>query len=180
LARGLQGYGNPAVSVMAANVDSCWSQDMHGVTNIVTYLTPPPRVTGTSTPSDSGPSGPGFQTAVLARPGASFAQGTSTTASPSLGSQTVSTLLQTQDLNQTQAHGGGGGHHGGMKMTPGLEAEEEVAEVLRQRKKLTKTVKPSDTSEATEVDENGVPLTTDVEQSETDLPGKQDRLNSGT
>lgn len=52
----------------------------------------------------------------------------------------ASALLQTQDLSQTQAHGGhGGGHHGAMKMPSALETEEilanEEAEILQRRKK---------------------------------------------
>jgi len=121
----------------------------------------------------------------MLRPAGAPAQGLSTTATPSLGSQTVSTLLQAQEeLSQSQIHGGGGGHHGGMRMLPGFEAEEaaeeEEAQRLRQRKKLSRMTKASDTSAAVEVDENGVPIKADVEQTEANLPNKEGKSNSGT
>jgi hypothetical protein len=95
------------------------------------------------------------------------ARGVSSTAFSSLGSQSVSTLLQTQDLSQLQARGGGhggGGHHG-MKMTPSLEAEEAAEESEEERKKLTKTITSSGVSDLTELDENGE-VAQDAEQTE--------------
>jgi hypothetical protein len=98
-------------------------------------------------------------------------QGVSSSVSPTLESQTASSLLQTQDLAQAQSHGGGGGgHHGGMKMTPGLEAEEagegEETLSLRQRKKLPKTILPDNASESAEINENGVAMTSTCETNE--------------
>jgi D-serine deaminase-like pyridoxal phosphate-dependent protein len=129
--------------------------------------------------------------------GQSSAPAVSATGSPSLESQTLSTLLQTQDLSQTQPHGhGGGGHHGAMKVMRNLAAEEaaesEEAKLLKRRKKLTKTVKLKGSSETVEVDENGVVVgengvmvdengvvvTRDVAQGRTDQPAQEDIANS--
>ena len=97
---------------------------MHGITNIGAHSIASPSQ-GSATNALSSQSGSGFQLAALTNPSSqSVARSVSSTSPPTLGSQTVSTLLQTQDLNQTQVRGGGGGggHHGGVKMS--LEAEE--------------------------------------------------------
>lgn len=91
-----------------------------------------------------------------------------------LGSQMVSTLLQTQDLSQVQHRGGhgGGGHHGGMRMMISAEVEEaagsEEAQQLKSRKKLIDKLKAMLTSETAEVDENGVPITKSNEEKSKD------------
>ena len=127
-------------------------------------------------------SGASFQLAALTNPVNQFTpRGVSAAASSALGSQTVATLLQTQDLSQTQArgggHGGGGHHHG--SMTPSLETEEaaasEEAQILRPRKQLTKAVKAANASETAKTDENGVD-TEDVEQTEEE--NKEGNVNS--
>jgi hypothetical protein len=119
----------------------------------------------------------------LARPGAAAGQNTSTGPAPPLGSQTVSTLLQTQDLNQAeQAHGGGGGHHGSMKMMGGLEAEEvageEEAQLLRRRKNRTAIPKSSEEAKTVEIDDNGVPVKPEAETRETGGSNPQGLLDS--
>jgi hypothetical protein len=81
--------------------------------------------------------------------------------SSSLGAQTVSTLLQTQDISQTPVHGGhgGGGHHDMKTITPGLEAEaaeeSEEAQILKRRKKLLEKMQAGKAAETDDTDEKG-------------------------
>jgi hypothetical protein len=157
------------------------NHDMRGIANIYSPLAPPP-LQGVGNSSNSSQSGGGFQMATLGRSllASPSAQGVSATATSSLGAQTVSTLLQTQDLSQIEEHGGGGGgHRGGMKMMAGLEAEEEAAESeeaqnSQRRRKLTKLIKSSTTAVTNEVDENGIVIEADVEQSEATTPKRKD------
>ena len=135
---------------------------MHGITGIFTHLAPSaPQATGPNAPSSA--TGGAFQLATLAKSAAS-PHAVTASVSSSLGSQTVSTLLQTQDISH--GHGGGAGHHGS-KTTPGIEAEEagatEEAVTLRRRKKLSQTTKADDLEETKELDENGMPLTENVD-----------------
>ncbi len=118
---------------------------------------------GTGMNSPSGASGSGFHLASLTGGvGQPVARGVSSTGTGSLGSQTVSTLLQTQDLSQTQIRGGGGhgggGHHG-MKMVAGGETEEtmeaEEASSLHAQKKTGKTAVASDAEQVAESGEEG-------------------------
>jgi hypothetical protein len=155
---------------------------MHNITSIVTHFSAAsPQSAGSSSPV---PTGSGFQSALAARPGSIPAPppSISTTLFPSLGSQAVSFLLQTQDLSQTQAHGHGGGHHGA-KMTSDVEADEvagetEEAQQLTQRKKPEKTARTSETSETVEVDENGVPLTDESEETSAGRSNDKSRRDS--
>jgi hypothetical protein len=158
---------------------------MHGIGNIALHSVAPAPQSGAGLPAN--PSGATFQLPSFPNAGSlsSPAQGISSSGSPALGSQTLSALLQTQDLTQTPGHGGGGGggHHGGLKMLPNLALEEavesEAAQVLRQRKNLAKTIKTNKASEAAEVDENGVLVTKDDAESATDdEEGKEDAFGS--
>jgi len=145
---------------------------MHIQTNTTSLY----QTTGAS-PSPGQSSGSGFQ-AIADSLKQSSNQGIANTASSSLEAQTTSTLLQLQDLSQTQPHGGGsGGHHGGMKMVNNLEAEEtaesEETQPSRQRKKFGKTINRDGITETVEVDENNVPLTTNAQQAETNTPEEE-------
>jgi hypothetical protein len=96
-------------------------------------------------------------------------RGISPTTTRSLGTQTILTLLQTQDINQTPPGGHGGGGHHSINLTPTLEAEAaaetEESLLLRRRKKLAKKLEAANASETDEVDENGEILPDDnVEQ----------------
>ena len=143
---------------------------MHGIGTIGAHSLASPSQ-GAGANSLSSQSGSGFQlTSLTGASNPSVARGISSTASPSLGSQSISTLLQTQDLSQTQVRGGGGhggGAHHGTKMTLSPEAEEAVeseeAQTLRQSKKSQKTGKSATASEPAKVDENGE-VVDDVEQ----------------
>ena len=145
---------------------------MHSISHVGTSsLSAVPQ---TAAPNTSSPSGASFQTAsTLTQPLSPASQGVSAGASRPLGSQMVSTLLQTQDLNQAQVHGhggGGGSHHGGMKLAPSLEAEEsaesEEAQLLKKRKKLADKLSSTAVSEQENVDEDGIPLSQDPEDAE--------------
>lgn len=158
---------------------------MHGIGNIALHSVAPAPQGGVGLPAN--PSGATFQLPSFPNAGSlSPTQGMSPSGAPTLGSQTLSALLQTQDLTQMQGHGhgGGGGHHGGLTMMiPDLAAEEavesETAQFLRQRKKLTKRIKTDTASEETEVDENGVVVTKDDADSATDdEEGKEDAFGS--
>lgn len=112
-------------------------------------------------------SGTDFQiTPLTSSPTPSLGRGVSALAYPSLGTQTVLALLQTQDVGQMTAYGHGGGTHlGGLKIISGLEAEEVTdsleAQLLNQRKKMSKRINPTEIS--LNAKENG-----DVEQSNHD------------
>jgi len=130
---------------------------MHGIGTI----TAQPTIAVPQGALSNGSSGVPFQLTNLSGAASLLAaRAVMTTASPALGAQTVSTLLQTQDLSQTPARGGhgGSGHHGGMTTPPSFEAEEaaesQEASMLSQRKKLTKSRKMSETSETPESEED--------------------------
>lgn len=101
----------------------------------------------------------GFQSAMPTANLASLPVMRFSTATLSLGAQTISTLLQTQDISQTGGHGGGGGgtHHMGLKMPSLAESEiaseSEEAQILKQRKKLLEAFQNGSLSETQEEEE---------------------------
>jgi hypothetical protein len=130
---------------------------MHLVGNIQNR--PAPTTSSASPTNASTTTGGNFPIASLARAGAPSSRGISAGMPSSFGAQTMSTLLQTQDLSeqeQLHGHGGGGGHRGGMKTTPGAEAEEaaesEEAQRLRRRKKLLKAMNKNGIMETAEAE----------------------------
>jgi hypothetical protein len=158
---------------------------MPGITSIAARPMIPAPQGGAASSSFNNQSGTGFQLPAPTTPmSQSSAQGISSVVSLSLDSQTLSALLQVQDLNPAQGHGhgGGGGHNGGMKMMPNLAAEEaaesEEAQLVRGRKKFTKEVRLDNTSATAEVDENGVVVIRDVQKDDVDQPDKERRMNS--
>ncbi|MDR3425562.1 MAG: hypothetical protein P4M13_10915 [Alphaproteobacteria bacterium] len=135
---------------------------MQSISGSVAYPTSLPSV-GTGMNSTSGQANAGTPFAVLPSPLSQLAArtgGASLANSPSLGAQTVSTLLQTQEMNQLQARGG-------LNLMQGLEAEEaaenEVARFLNVRKKAKKTIKTA------EADQNAATLRHRDEEEETPL-----------
>jgi hypothetical protein len=133
---------------------------MHGIANIGARpaLAPAQGAVGTNLPS--GQSDTGFQVAAATTSVKQVhAQNISGNGSSSLGSQTLSALLQMQDVSQAHGHGGGhgGGHRGGMKGMAGIEAEEsaetENAKLVAPRRKLEKKTTASSVSETEETEE---------------------------
>jgi len=124
---------------------------MHGITSIISpSVASPSQVAGMNALS----SGTSFSVSALANLANQLAlRGVSPTTIPSLGAQTVSALLQTQDISQIQSpggHGGGGGYHA-INLTPVLEAEpaaeSEESQLLRRRKKLAKKLEAAKAEE---------------------------------
>jgi hypothetical protein len=148
---------------------------MHSIANIGSRSPPISQSSGIN--AMSGQFGTGFQLASLSSSSQPAARGIYSTATPSLGAQTVSTLLQTQDMSQTQARGGhgGGGEHHGMKMMSGLEVDEagegEEGQLLSLRKKAEKKTKSVSVFSVNKTDEDEL-STDNCDQTEEGNPDK--------